>query len=307
MSNELKVGLTVLLAIAAAYIGFRYMSDMPIFRQTHEVVTEFDRVDGLGVGNVVYMNGVKIGSVINIELTRESRVRVVLSIELDVDIPVDSHARLTSIGLLDGKAIVIERGVSDQYVKFGGTIEGTYVDTMMEALADRGQELGDDISESFTELNQFLLKLNKTLNEENRLSIGQSIHNIESTTNAVSQVLTSRQKELEDAISSANRILAQLDTMVDDSRPQADTLMANLKESSKDLKKISKELDQSVDQLNQILVKINNGNGTIGQLLNDPSLYQNADSISVELHKLLKGINENPGRYLRHMTLIELF
>lgn len=307
MSNELKVGLTVLLAIAAAYIGFRYMSDMPIFRQTHEVVTEFDRVDGLGVGNIVYMNGVKVGSVRDIELTRDNRVRVVLSIELDVDIPVDSHARLTSIGFLDGKAIVIERGMSDQYVEYGGTIEGVYVDTMMEALADRGQELGDDISASFTELNQFLLQLNKTLNDENRLSIDKSIHNIESTTNAVSQVLTSRQKELEDAISSANRILTQLDTMVDESRPQADTLMANLKESSEDLKKISRELDQSVDQLNQILVKINNGNGTIGQLLNDPSLYQNADSISVELHKLLKGINENPGRYLRHMNLIELF
>jgi phospholipid/cholesterol/gamma-HCH transport system substrate-binding protein len=307
MNNELKVGLTVLLAIVAAYIGFRYMSDMPIFRQTHTVVTEFDRVDGLGVGNIVYMNGVKIGSVRDIELTSDNRVRVVLSIELAVDIPVDSQARLTSIGLLDGKAIVIERGVSDQYVEYGGAIEGVYVDTMMETLAERGQDLGDDISASFTELNQFLLQLNQTLNEENRTSIGKSIHNIESTTNAVSQVLTSRQKELEDAISSANRILAQLDTMVDSSRPQADTLMANLKESSEDLKKITRELDQSVDQLNQILVKINNGNGTIGQLLNDPSLYQNADSISVELHKLLKGINENPGRYLRHMRLIELF
>jgi phospholipid/cholesterol/gamma-HCH transport system substrate-binding protein len=307
MNNELKVGLTVLLAIVAAYIGFRYMSDMPIFRQTHAVVTEFDRVDGLGVGNIVYMNGVKIGSVRDIELTSDNRVRVVLSIELAVDIPVDSQARLTSIGLLDGKAIVIERGVSDQYVEYGGAIEGVYVDTMMETLAEKGQDLGDDISASFTELNQFLLQLNQTLNEENRTSIGKSIHNIESTTNAVSQVLTSRQKELEDAISSANRILAQLDTMVDKSRPQADTLMANLKESSEDLKKITRELDQSVDQLNQILVKINNGNGTIGQLLNDPSLYQNADSISVELHKLLKGINENPGRYLRHMKLIELF
>jgi phospholipid/cholesterol/gamma-HCH transport system substrate-binding protein len=307
MSNEIKVGITVILAIIAGYIGFRFMSDMPIFRQSHEVITTFERVDGLGTGNLVYMNGVKIGSVKNIQLTSDNLVRVTLSIELDVNIPDDSIAQLTSIGLLDGKAIVIQRGSSEQNIGYGEELEGIYIDTMMETLAEKGQELGDDITDSFTELNQFLMQLNRTLDDESRETIGQAINNIEVTTSTVSELLTSRQQELEQAIISANNMLAQLDTLMTDSRPHADTLMANLKESSEDLKKISKELDETVDHLNQILLKINDGDGTIGRLINDPSLYENADSLSIELRNLIKGINENPGRYLRHMTLIEVF
>jgi phospholipid/cholesterol/gamma-HCH transport system substrate-binding protein len=307
MSNELKVGITVILAIIAGYIGFRFMSDMPVFRQSHEIITTFDRVDGLGTGNLVYMNGVKIGSVKRIDLTPDHRVRVTLSIELDIDIPDDSVALLTSIGLLDGKAIVIQRGSSAQPIGYNEEIEGIYVDTMMETLAEKGQELGDDITDSFTELNQFLMQLNSTLDEENRQAIGQAITNIEVTTGTVSELLTSRQKELEEAIISANQMLAQLDTLITDSRPHADTLMINLKESSEDLKKISKELDETVNHLNQILLKINEGDGTLGRMVNDPSLYQNADSLSIELRNLIKGINENPGRYLRHMNLIEVF
>lgn len=307
MSNEIKVGITVILAIIAGYIGFRFMSDMPIFRQSHEIITTFERVDGLGTGNLVYMNGVKIGSVKNIQLTSDNLVRVTLSIELDVNIPDDSIAQLTSIGLLDGKAIVIQRGSSEQNIGYGEELEGIYIDTMMETLAEKGQELGDDITDSFTELNQFLMQLNRTLDDESRETIGQAINNIEVTTSTVSELLTSRQQELEQAIISANNMLAQLDTLMTDSRPHADTLMANLKESSEDLKKISKELDETVDHLNQILLKINDGDGTIGRLINDPSLYENADSLSIELRNLIKGINENPGRYLRHMTLIEVF
>jgi len=307
MSNELKIGLTVVLAVFAAYIGFRFMSDMPIFRQANEIVTTFDRVDGLGAGNIVFMNGVRIGSVRTIELTSDNRVRVVLAIESNINIPLDSKARITSAGLLEGKSIIIERGTSDQYVEFGGEIEGIYVDSIMEAFAERGEDLGEDISTSFSELNQFLMQLNNTLDDDRRESIGLTIQNIETTTTAVSEVLSSRQRELEDAISSANRMMAQLDTMMTDNRPRADSLMANLQDSSEELKKISRELDQSVDHLNQILLKINDGEGTIGKLINDPSLYNNTDSLSVELRNLIKGINENPGRYLRHMSLIEIF
>ncbi|MEX1062443.1 MAG: MlaD family protein [Balneolaceae bacterium] len=307
MSNELKIGLTVILAVFAAYIGFRYMSDIPVFRQTHEVVTTFERVDGLSSGNLVYMNGVKIGSVKNIELMPEGHVRVVMSIEADMDIPEDSRAQLTSLGVFDGKTIVIERGTSGTGVAFGGEIEGVYTDSVLEGLGERGHEIGDSAVESFSELNQFLNQLNNTLDDDSRQSIGRSIRHMETATAAISRTLAARQQELSDAISSAGRTMAQLDTMSTDNRPRIDSLMTNLEESSSELKKVSRELDSTVDQLNQILYKVNEGEGTIGRMVNDPSLYQNADSLSIELRNLIKEINENPGRYLRHMNLIEVF
>lgn len=307
MSNELKTGLTVVLAIFFAFLGFRFLSDSPLFGPGMEVVSTFDRVDGLGTGGVVTMSGVKIGSVKQINLRPDHRVEVVMSIETDVQIPEDSKAHLTAYGILDGKSIMIERGRSDRPVARGGEIEGIYMDSIMESLAERGHELGDDISASFNELNRFLLQLNRSLDDEASESINRTIHRIEESATTLSHLLTSRQRELQETIASVNRMMAQLDTTVTTSRPQVERLLENLEISSGEIRKASGELDQTVDQLNRILVKINNGEGTIGRMVNDPSLYENVDSLSVELRALIRGINENPGRYLRHMNLIEIF
>lgn len=42
-------------------------------------------------------------------------------------------------------------------------------------------------------------------------------------------------------------------------------------------------------------------------MVNDPAVYDNLDELTKELNELVKGINENPGRYLRHMNIIEIF
>jgi phospholipid/cholesterol/gamma-HCH transport system substrate-binding protein len=47
-----------------------------------------------------------------------------------------------------------------------------------------------------------------------------------------------------------------------------------------------------------VLSKMNRGQGTLGLLLNDPSLYHRADSLLVELRALSADIRANPKRYL---------
>lgn len=307
MRNEVKIGLTVILAFFVGYVGFRFLSDAPMFRQGSEIYAEFSQVDGLTTGGQIYMHGVRIGSVDSIQLKEDRRVRVNMRLQRGVELPADSRALLTSLGLLDGKAIVIEPGTSAQHVEQGDALEGVYVDTMMESFGDLGESLGADIAASVDELSQLLRQLNATLNESNRNSIGQSLGNLETATSAIAGVLDNRQQELEQSISSASRVLAQLDTLTEDSRPRIDSLLTNLEASTGDIQGLSEELNVTVDRLNQILVKIDEGEGTLGQMLNDPSFYHNADSLSVELRELIRGINENPGRYLRHLNLVDLF
>lgn len=307
MRNEVKIGLTVILAFFVGYAGFRFLSDAPMFRQGSEIYAEFPQVDGLTTGGQVYMNGVRIGSVDSIQLLQSRRVRVNMTLQREVQVPDDSRALLTSLGLLDGKAIVIEPGSSGRSLGHGDSLEGVYVDTMMESFGDLGESLGNDIAASVNELNQLLVQLNATLNEGNRHSIGQSLGNLETATRAIAGVLDSRQQELEQSILSASRVVAQLDTLTESSRPRVDSLLTNLEATTGDIQGLSEELNVTVDRLNQILVKIDEGEGTLGQMLNDSSFYHNADSLSIELRELIRGINENPGRYLRHLNLVDLF
>ena len=48
----------------------------------------------------------------------------------------------------------------------------------------------------------------------------------------------------------------------------------------------------------QIMDKINSGEGSIGMLVNNDSLYNNLDAVAADLDKLVKDINEHPKKYV---------
>ena len=48
----------------------------------------------------------------------------------------------------------------------------------------------------------------------------------------------------------------------------------------------------------EIFTKINNGQGTMGLLVNNDSLYRKLDKTSEDLDKLLKDVRLNPNRYI---------
>lgn len=307
LSNEAKIGLTVFLALVVAIIGFRFMRDIPIFSRSMVVTAEFEKADGIANGSLVYIKGVRIGSVRNINLTEDMTVDVSMALDTELPIPRESVAVLTSLSIVEGKSIVIELGSSDDYIESGDKIEGRYAESMMEVLGEKGTEIGDDVSGTLSELNAFLNQLNSTLNDSTSKNIDRTVEGAMKTATDLSEILESKQNDIEDAIGAGSSMLQQLDTLSRDARPRVDSLMIALEKNLQDLERLQVQMESATANLDQILEKINNGEGTLGRLVNDPSMYENVDSLTVELNALIRGINENPGRYLKNMSVIEIF
>lgn len=307
LSNELKVALTILAALLLGFVGYRVMSDLPVFRQSKIIYTYFERADGLTAGNYITINGVKVGSVKRLELSDGDSVRVILSFDLDVEVPQGSVAMLESSGLLEEKAITIQRGTSSEEVPFGGTIEGIYRGGMMETLKNEGEKLSEDVSQSFEQLNQLLAELNEVLTRENRGKVEQVLSNLQSTTNEISGIFQNRRVELESSIHHAQQFLANLDTVSTNNKSRVDSVLAGMENSLNEVEILSQNLSRSNDQLQQILGKINNGEGSLGKLVNNPALYDNLESLSANMDSLIQNINREPRKYLKHMRLIEVF
>lgn len=307
LSNEAKVAITIVAAIIVAFFGFRFMNDIPIFRQSQQVITYFDKVDGLSAGSYIYVNGVKVGSVNRIDLVETDSVQVTMNFDRDMEIPKNSVARLESSGLLDDKAIMLQRGDSPEMVEYGDTIQGVYSGGMMETLANEGQKLSGDISQSFEKLNTLLEKFNTVVSDENKTRIDDVLAELKTTTSEISGLMQKKRGELESSIDHANRFFANLDTVSTNNKTRIDSVMVGLDQSLKQLETMSAELEETGARLNDILTKVNNGDGTLGQLVNNPSLYHNLDSLSTEMQLLIKNINEDPRKYLKHMRLIEVF
>ena len=307
LSNETKVAVTIAVSILVAFLGFRYMSDMPIFRQSQRIYTHFDKVDGLNPGSYIYINGVKVGSVKRIDLVNGDSVQVMMTFDVGVDIPKDSKALLQSSGLLDEKNIVIERGDSPENIPYDGHIKGVYEGGMLETLKNEGRQLSDDVSQSFGKLNTLLEKLNTMISEDNQSNVNQVLDDLRKTSGEISDLLENKRSELASSIDHANRFLANIDTISTANKERVDSVLTGMERSLNEIETLSSELNKSAGSLNTILARIEKGEGTLGQLVNNPSLYNNVDSLSAEIRQLVKNINEDPRKYLRHMKLIEVF
>ena len=61
---------------------------------------------------------------------------------------------------------------------------------------------------------------------------------------------------------------------------------------------IAKQLSSTLTKVNVTIDKVNSGEGTIGQLLANPQLYDEATGSTRELHELLKDFRANPKKFL---------
>jgi virulence factor Mce-like protein len=307
MSNQIKITLTIIITVVVAYIGYRYMRDLPFFRHSKIVYTHYQKVNGLNSGGPIYISGVKVGSIKAISLKGPNNVKVTLSLNNDIKITKGSVANLTSNGLLGNKVIQIKPGKSSQEVPNGGTIKGVYSGGMLSSLKKNGTKLADDASQSFDELNNTLAQLQKIVDEKNRHKIDHMLSGLQTSASELATLMKHERVEMEQTITHANRLLANFDTLSTKNKPAIDSTLTSLKQTMGNFKDVSAKLKNSNDRLNNILSKIDKGKGSAGKLVNDPSLYNNLDSLSVSLTKLVDQIIANPTKYLKGLKLIDIF
>ncbi len=308
LNKETKITITILTAVVVAFIGYRFLEDLPIFQQTQVVYTYFDQVSGLTVGSYIYMSGVKVGSVRGFKLVEnKDKVRVKLGFNPGMTVTKGAVAVLKSTGLLGGKAIYIRDGRGNQKVPEGGTIPGVYESGIVQTFTEEAESIAGDASETFNRINAIIAQVQEIVDEENQRKINLLLTNLKEASQEIAVLLEQKRQELASSIEHANDFLANLDTLTTQNQAAIDSAITNFKQTMANLEEVSSELDKTTTRLNSILMKINEGKGTLGKLVNDSSLYTNIDSLASELEQLIENMNEQPGKYLKHLDIIEVF
>lgn len=98
----------------------------------------FSQVDGLAVGNPVYLAGIQVGAVVRIELAANSLKPVVtISVRRGIAIPSDSALLVMSDGVLGGKYMRIEAGAETEAMKPGGRFETVQDSVIVERILQK--------------------------------------------------------------------------------------------------------------------------------------------------------------------------
>jgi phospholipid/cholesterol/gamma-HCH transport system substrate-binding protein len=148
--NAIEPILGALVLVAAfAFLVFAYNKAGQRSFSGYPLTARFSSIDGLETGGDVRIGGVKIGEVTGISIDPESYLAMVkFTVDPQIKLPTDSVASISTEGLLGGKYVGLEPGISDNMLKPGALITHTEASVSLEALLGKFMFSGGGDSKS---------------------------------------------------------------------------------------------------------------------------------------------------------------
>lgn len=306
-SNELKVGLSIIVAGVIFVLGIRFFEDLPLFDTTYKLETEFDNAGGLIAGNVVRVNGVTIGSVDEVFINPENnRVKVRFHVDRNVPIKEGTEAIVSGFDALGVVRMDLILGPTDgKPVPSGGFIPNRPQTDLLGQLTDRAPALMDRVDIVMDDLGG-VLQSSRTQLDDPASDVRRMLVSVRSTVDALDRVLRDERARISSVLSNVDSITGGLSNAV----AGGDSLSAALADARAVMRRLDgtlSELDGTIVSLNSLLAKVDSGQGTLGLMVNDPGLYHRTDSLLISLEALMNDFKANPGRYLKEMRIVDLF
>ena len=302
IANETKVGILAVVAIAILILGYSFLRGNDVFSREITLYTTYDRVDGLTESKPILVNGYQVGRVSKMELLQDGRIRTEFKVKRDYAVPINTVAMLSSTDLLGGKAIVFELGDSAVYAKNGDELPAGIQKNIMEQV-EPIQKKAQDIA---AVLDSVLNSINNTINVDfqrdfNRSinSIANSLQNLEGITRQLDGLVVSERNRISDIVGNVESITSNLK----ENNERIGNVLANLDSITDQVAKA--DFAQTITSANKAMAdfqsitdRINQGQGSIGLLLNDEQLYDNLNLASKNLEELIADMKARPGRYV---------
>ncbi len=308
-SREIIAGLMFIIALAIFIWGYNFLKGMNIFAEERNVYGVYDKVEGLMKSNPVSINGMKVGQVKDLyfEKNYSGKIIVIMSLSTDFPIPKNSIANIFSSDLMGSKAIDIRLGDSDEYIKNGDTLFTETEAGLKEAVNKQVQPLKRKAENLIISIDSMVTTIQTIFSKSARENLMKSFESIETTfdnlkhsTYQIDTFLYTEKNNLSKIIYNIEELTGALMK----NKENIDKTLINLESISDSLAKADitatfANAKRSLDELSDILEKINNAEGSAGKLINDKKLYEELVQTSKELKKLISDIEANPKKYVK--------
>jgi phospholipid/cholesterol/gamma-HCH transport system substrate-binding protein len=309
ITKEFKIGIVVVCAIAAFVWGINFLKGSNLFSHKYYLYALYPKIDNLIPANPLLLNGFKIGQITKITLVqngKQSKVLVKFILTEDVQIPKGSIARAVSSDLLGSKAVEVVFSDSLEFVKSGDTLVAETEQGFKEALDKRIAPIQAKAENLISSMDSAMTLVNLMLNAKTRENIEKSFESVrrailslEQTAYKLDELIGSEKAKMSSILSNLNNITGNLAK----NEQKINSILANVSNITDSLAKANlkmavEDADKSLKELNTLLAGINKGQGTLGKLAKNDSLYVNLNKSAEDLDKLLADLRLNPGRYV---------
>ena len=295
LSAEAKVGLLVL-GSSVILLWMTMMVGKFDFGKPkgYTVTATFDTVSGLDLKAAVRMAGVQIGTVEAVELD-DSKAKVILRINPNVKIPKGAEAAVKTMGLLGDKYVDLippqYQAIPGQtgrersgFYKEGDRVERTVPSSDADQLISKLSAIADDIKKITGSMS------NVFGSQRGERSMEDILHDLRETTANIKEFSYALNSDGSELIVRLNELASNLNGVVNDNKDNLKVTMENVREASKNA-------ELALAAIENVTKKIDHGEGTLGKLVTDDSVYTNIDSAA-------KGIADYTSRVERLKTTI---
>jgi len=308
LSKEVKIGIATIVALACFIYGFNYLKGKNFFASQNKFYAVYNDVDGLVDANPLIINGYKVGVVSNIKLSPDLSKGVVVTMLLDnsIHLPENSIAKIVSSDIMGSKAIQLILGDSKEYVADGDTLKADKEENLKQSVNKTIAPLQKKAENLISSIDSVMYVVQEILNKDARRnlsgsfeSINRTFRNLERTSLKLDDLMESERHKVSNIMTKASHLA----TTLADNSSHISNIIKNLSDVSDSLKmsnivSVINNANTTLAQTSAIVIKINKGEGTLGLLVNNDSLYRKLDKSADDLDKLLLDLQLNPHRYV---------
>ena len=290
-TKEVKIALVAIMGVIILFFGMNFLKGLNIFSSTDDYYIEFKDISGLSTSSPIYADGFKVGTVKDViyDYSGDHPTRVLVGLDKAMRIPAGSTAEIESDFMGNIKVNLLLANNPRERVMPGSTIKGNVNGGALAKAAD----MIPTIEKMLPKLDSILGSLNTLLADP---ALAQSLHNVQTITGN----LTTSTAELNKLMASLNKGVPVMMAKADGVLDNTNKLTSNL--AQLDIQNTMQQVDQTINNVKELTAKLNSNNGTLGLLMNDPSLYNNLNSTMCSADSLLTNLRQHPKRYV-HFSL----
>ncbi|UXP32286.1 MlaD family protein [Reichenbachiella agarivorans] len=295
MTKEVKVGLFAAISGAILYFGFNFLKGIEFFSSTNKYYAIYQNIDGLNVSNPVIVNGYAVGRVSKIEILQKYNNKIIVELDVKGNLAVGegSTATLMNSDFLGSKSILLKIKNEGKPLESGDTLTSE-VDLGLAAILNSAEPITDDIGVMIGNLNEVLTGMKGTGE-----GVKLTLKNLNTTILNLNTLVEQNNTKLKHTFDHVNVLITNVDKKVS----QLDPILKSADQTLKKINKLELEntlgsLDSALSDLRITIQNINEGNGSLGKIINDDSLYNNLNQAILDLDQLLIHFDENPKHFL---------
>ena len=294
ITREIKTAILVICSILLFIWGYSFLKGQNLFNNHKKLFVEYDNVEGLFASAPVTISGKIVGKVEKITLNTNGKLLVEIQInEEDFPIQKSSLAEIYEPGFIGGKQIAIIPNYKDPVLAVSGDkLFPRVKQGMIGAFGEKFEPTQAKLDRLLVSADGLMTNVNTVLDEQTKQNLKQTIIELNKTlaeftktAQNANSLIDANEKSLGSTINNINKTSANFVVLSDS--------LSKLK-----LGKTVKGLENTLANVDKIMLGLSSGKGSMGKLFKDETLYNNFNKTSKQLELLLQDVRLYPTRYV---------